>query len=113
MSKRGLPAGVQMRHDFHYVEELNRTNRPVGKIIAINKIEPNPEQPRTEIGDLTELTNSIKEKGVLEPLLVKPTGDGRFMIIAGERRWRASNLAGLTEVPCIEMEVDDKALAEI
>jgi len=55
VSKRGLPAGVQMRHDFHYVDELNRTNRPIGKIIPIDKIEPNPEQPRTEIGDLTEL----------------------------------------------------------
>jgi len=113
MSKRGLPTGVQMRHDFHYVEELNRGNRPIGKIIAIDKIEPNPEQPRTEIGDLTELTNSIKEKGVLEPLLVKPTGDGRFMIIAGERRWRASNLAGLEEVPCIELDIDENGVAEI
>lgn len=102
-----------MRHDFHYVEELNRTNRPIGKIIPIDQIEPNPEQPRTEIGDLTELSNSIKEKGVLEPLLVKPTGDGRWMIIAGERRWRASNLAGLQEVPCIELDIDDNGVAEI
>lgn len=113
MSKRGLPAGVQMRHDFHYVDELNRTNRPIGKIIPIDKIEPNPEQPRTEIGDLTELAASIREKGVLEPLLVKPTGDGRFMIIAGERRWRASNLAGLEEVPCIELDIDEQNVAEI
>ena len=102
-----------MRHDIHYVEELNITNRPIGKIIPIDSIEPNPEQPRTEIGDLTELSNSIKEKGVLEPLLVKPKGDGRFMIIAGERRWRASNLAGLSEVPCIELDIDEKGIAEI
>lgn len=113
MSKRGLPVGVQMRHDYHYVEELSRSNRPIGKIISIGEIEPNPEQPRVEIGDLTELAASIKEKGVLEPLLVKPTESGRWMIIAGERRWRAANLAGLVEVPCIELEIDDNGVAEI
>ncbi len=86
-----------MRHDAHYVEELTQ----------------NPDQPRTEIGDLTELTASIREKGVLEPLLVKPTMMGRWMIIAGERRWRSGKEAGLTELPCIEMDVDDRAVAEI
>jgi len=113
VSKPGLPATVKMRHDLHYVEELSRGNRPVGKVIDIDRIEPNPEQPRTEIGDLTELSASIKEKGVLEPLLVlaKPTGD--YMIIAGERRWRASRLAGLTEVPCVVVDTDEKGVAEI
>jgi ParB family chromosome partitioning protein len=113
VSKRGLPTGVQMRHDFHYVEELTRSNRPVGKIIPIDRIEPNPDQPRHEFGDLTELTESIREKGVLEPLLVKPIGNGRYMIIAGERRWRASNLAGLEELPCIELDIDNEGVAEI
>lgn len=113
MSKRGLPATVQMRHDFHYVEEISRANRTVGKVLPIDKIEPNPEQPRSEFGDLSELTESIREKGVLEPLLVKPTGEGKWMIIAGERRWRASNLAGLTEVPCIELDIDEHGVAEI
>ncbi len=114
MSKKGLPTTVKMRHDLHYVEELARSNRPVGKILPIEKIEPNPEQPRTEIGDLTELVSSIQQNGVLEPLLVKPNrANGTWMIIAGERRWRASNLAGLTEVPCIELDLDDKAVAEI
>ena len=102
-----------MRHDAHYVEELAKTQRTVGKVLPIDKIAPNPDQPRTEIGDLTELTNSIKQNGVLEPLLVKPIGDGTWMIIAGERRWRASNLAGLTEVPCIEFDIDEKTIAEI
>jgi len=102
-----------MRHDAHYVEELARTHRSIGKIIPIDKIAPNPEQPRTEIGDLTELTDSIKQNGVLEPLLVKPNGDGTWMIIAGERRWRASNLAGLIEVPCVEFDIDEKTIAEI
>jgi ParB family chromosome partitioning protein len=113
VSKRGLPSGVQMRHDFHYVEEMARSGRSVGKTIPINKIEPNPEQPRVEIGDLTELTDSVKEKGVLEPLLVKPNHNGTWMIIAGERRWRAANLAGLSEVPCIELDLDEKSIAEI
>jgi ParB family chromosome partitioning protein len=102
-----------MRHDSHYVEELSRSVRTVGRHIAIDQIEPNPEQPRSEFGDLSELSASIKEKGVLEPLLVTRGPNGRFMIIAGERRWRASNLAGLTEVPCIEMDLDEQGVAEI
>lgn len=115
MSKRGLPTGLQMRHDTHYVEELSK-HRPtqIGRLVPIDKLDPNPEQPRTEIGDLTELSASISEKGVLEPLLVKPSRlTGRWMIIAGERRWRAAREAGLSEVPCIEMEVDDRTVAEI
>jgi len=115
VSKRGLPTGLQMRHDAHYVEELSQQRpAPVGRMISVAKIDPNPEQPRVEFGDLTELTASIAEKGVLEPLLVKPDKlSGRWMIIAGERRWRAAQLAGLSEVPCVEMEVDEGTIAEI
>lgn len=114
MSKKGLPSGVKMRHDAHYVEEFAKNpSRSVGRIIPINQIEPNPQQPRVEIGDLSELSNSIKQNGILEPLLVKPIGDGTWMIIAGERRWRAANLAGLREVPCIEFDIDEKSIAEI
>lgn len=114
MSRRGLPTGLSMRHDAHYVEELTQSNTTthVGRLIPIDKLDPNPDQPRTEIGDLTELTASIREKGVLEPLLVKPKM-GRWMIIAGERRWRAATAAGLTELPCIEMDVDESGVAEI
>lgn len=115
MSKRGLPTGLQMRHDAHYVEELSQ-HRPaqVGRMIPLDKIDPNPEQPRVDFGDLTELTASIAEKGVLEPLLVKPNRlTGRWMIIAGERRFRSAQRAGLKEVPCIEMEVDEGTIAEI
>jgi len=104
-----------MRHDAHYVEELSQ-HQPaaVGRMISVDKIDPNPEQPRTEFGDLSELTASIAEKGVLEPLLVKPSRQtGRWMIIAGERRWRAARQAGLKEVPCVEMEVDEGTVAEI
>src|SRR6266702_641228 len=103
-----------MRHDAHYVEELTQVGPShVGRLLPIDKLDPNPDQPRTEIGELTELTASIREKGVLEPLLVKPTRAGRWMIIAGERRWRSAQSAGLEEVPCIEMDVDDAEVAEI
>ena len=115
MSKRGLPTGLQMRHDAHYVEELSQ-HRPqqVGRMIPLDKLDPNPEQPRVDFGDLTELTASIAEKGVLEPLLVNPNRiTGRWMIIAGERRFRSAQRAGLKEVPCVEMEVDEGTIAEI
>lgn len=114
MSKSGLPGNIKTRHDLHYIEELSRPNKTVGKIIQIELIEPNPEQPRTEFGDLTDLTNSIREHGVLEPLLVRPTkGTNRWMIIAGERRWRSAKAAGLKEVPCIELDLSDESVAEI
>src|ERR1051326_1258202 len=114
-NKRGLPSSLKMRHDVHFVEELaSRTGAPIGRMIPIDRLEPNPQQPRIDFGDLDELTDSIREKGVLEPLLVRPSQVGaRFMIISGERRYQASKRAGLKELPCIEMDVDDRAVAEI
>ncbi len=103
-----------MRHDAHYIDELiGKRVTSIGRMISITSIYPNPLQPRIEIGDLGELTESIADKGVLEPLLVQPQGEGRWMIIAGERRWRAATAAGLSEVPCIELDVDDRTVAEI
>lgn len=115
MSRRGLPTGIRMRHDAHYVEELSsQSPTAIGRMIALEQLDPNPGQPRVEFGDLSELVTSVKEKGVLEPLLVKPSQQkGRWMIIAGERRWRAAKAAGLRDVPCIEMDVDEAAVAEI
>jgi ParB family chromosome partitioning protein len=116
VSKRGLPNNFKLRHDAHYVEQLTSRSAgaPIGRMIPIDKLAPNPGQPRVEIGDLTDLIASIREKGVLEPLLVRPSDvGGRFMIISGERRYRASLEVGLTELPCIEMDVDDRAVAEI
>ena len=106
---------MRMRHDSHYVEELaSQSPTAIGRLIGIEQLDPNPEQPRVEIGDLSELISSVGERGVLEPLLVKPSAiKGRWMIIAGERRWRAATAAGLREVPCIEMDVDDEVVAEI
>lgn len=113
--KRGLPTTLKMRHDRHYVEELaSQRGAPIGRMIPVDRLEPNPQQPRIEFGDLEELIASVREKGVLEPLLVRPSQvGGRFMIISGERRFRAAREVGLTELPCIEMDVDDRAVAEI
>ncbi len=115
MSKRrGLPETSRMRHDSHFVDQLVRADElPVGRRISIHLIEANPDQPRSVMGDLSELTKSIVDKGVLEPILVRPRGDGRFTIISGERRFRASLDAGLAEIPCIEMDVPDNELLEI
>lgn len=115
MSRRGLPAAMKMRHDAHYVESLTGEKfKTFGRHIDVCDIDPNPEQPRVDVGDLQELTASIADKGVLEPLLVRrKAGASRWMIIAGERRWRAACAAGLEQVPCIEMDVDDRTLAEI
>lgn len=115
MSKRrGLPETSRMRHDSHFVEQLVRADElPVGRRLPIHLIEANPNQPRSSMGDLAELTKSIADKGVLEPILVRPKEDGRYTIISGERRFRASLDAGLTEIPCIEMEVADNEVLEI
>jgi ParB family chromosome partitioning protein len=112
--RRGLPQEARMRHDSHFVETLSeRFGASLGRWIPIEEIAPNPDQPRTSVGDLTELTRSIESKGILEPLLVRPTGEGRYMIIAGERRFRAAIEAGLTEVPCIELEVSEPEMMEL
>ena len=73
MSKRiGLPVTLKMRHDAHYVEQLTSfSGAAVGRMVPIDKIRPNPDQPRKFIGDIGELSESIMEKGVLEPLLVR------------------------------------------
>ena len=116
MSKRmGLPVTLKMRHDAHYVEQLaSFSGAAVGRMIPLDKIRPNPDQPRKFIGELKELTDSIKEKGVLEPLLVRfmPREDC-YHIISGERRYHASSAAGLREVPCIEKIADDAETLEL
>lgn len=115
MSKRrGLPQEARMRHDSHFVEALSsRFGASLGRWIPLDEIETNPEQPRTSVGDLKELAKSIEARGVLEPLLVRPIGDNRYRIIAGERRFRAAMEAGLTEVPCIEFDVPENEVIEI
>lgn len=112
--KRGLPERASMRHDSHYVEELTRrSGRHIGSMIPLSMIEANPEQPRTNLGNIEELASSIREKGVLEPILVRQISANDYQIISGERRFRAALMAGLDEIPAIELDVDDKEQAEI
>jgi ParB family chromosome partitioning protein len=111
---RGLPADAKMRHDSHFVDALaSRFGASLGRWIPIEEIETNPDQPRSNVGNLKELAKSIEAKGVLEPLLVRPMGDGHYRIIAGERRFRAAMEAGLAEVPCIEFDVPENEVIEI
>lgn len=102
-----------MRHDRHFVELISKESLgPQIRMIPINKIMPSPQQARNELGDLSDLIQSIKEKGVLEPIIIRPKGN-YYEIIAGERRYTAAQKAGLTELPCIEMDVDDNEAMEI
>jgi ParB family chromosome partitioning protein len=81
--RRGLPDTIAMRHDEHYVDALAASaGAPIGRLIGIDQIDPNPNQPRQVMGDLSELIASIGEKGILEPLVVRPRG-ARFQIVAG------------------------------
>ena len=113
--KAGLPITIKMRHDAHYVEALTSySGAAVGRMIPVEKIRPNPNQPRKALGDLRELAESIREKGVLEPLLVRYTpGDDIYIIISGERRYHAARSAGLNELPCIEKIADDAETLEL
>lgn len=79
--------------------------------VASDALQPGRYQPRTRMdpGSLEELAASIKAQGVMQPILVRPVGGGKFEIIAGERRWRAAALAGLQEVPCLVREIPDEA----
>ena len=113
MSKRGLPETLRMRHDEHYVEALAASaGAPVGRMISIELLDPNPNQPRQVMGDLSELMASVAEKGVIEPLIVRQRG-GRYQIIAGERRYHAAVQVGLREIPVVVREVDDIEVMEL
>ncbi|MEA2518200.1 MAG: ParB family transcriptional regulator, chromosome partitioning protein [Chloroflexota bacterium] len=85
------------------------------KVLAIDRIESNPNQPRSvfDAEALTELAGSIKEHGVLQPILVRPLGENRYQLIAGERRWRASREAGLATIPALVEDIDDDTALEI
>ncbi len=114
MSKqKGLPEKKRMRHDSHFVEAItSHQAETIGRLIDIGRIEPNPHQPRKSFGDLSDMVASVKEKGILEPILVR-THEGKYQIIAGERRYQAAKLAGLQRVPCIEVDVDNRGMLEI
>ena len=118
--KKGLPQRVKMRHDTHFVDEFaGRHAQPIGEIVQIDRIAPDPNQPRSSMGNLQELATSIREKGILEPILVRSStsvtspGSQNLTIISGERRYRAALSEGLLEVPVIIMEVDEQEALEI
>jgi ParB family transcriptional regulator, chromosome partitioning protein len=111
--KRGLPETLRMRHDAHYVETLAAgAATPVGRMVPIDLVDPNPDQPRQAMGDLTELIASVAEKGIIEPLVVRQRGS-RYQIIAGERRYHAGIQAGLQELPVVVRDVDDTEMLEL
>ena len=116
--RRGLPQQIKMRHSHHFVDELTaRSETPVGKFVPLAEIEPDPSQPRSAMGNLDDLVSSIRDKGILEPLLVRRHPDGgrgkSHLIISGERRYHAALAAGLFEVPVIELDVSDQEALEI
>ena len=104
MKKRGLGKGL----DAIFAE--NAAASPEGAVtVKLSEIEPNREQPRKEFDQeaLAELADSISQHGVLQPLLLRPMVSGGYRIVAGERRWRAARMAGLTEVPAVVREMTD------
>ena len=113
MPRRGLPETLTMRHDEHYVESLAASaGAPIGRMVPIDQLDPNPNQPRQVMGDLSELIASINEKGILEPLVVRQRGE-RFQIVAGERRYQAAVQVGLGELPVVVRDVDDTEMLEL
>lgn len=94
----------------------DQPTRSVGvRIVPVERIEPNPQQPRLAFNEetLQELTASVKEHGILQPILVRPLDGGRYQLIAGERRWRASKMAGLETIPALIEDIDDDTALEI
>src|SRR4249920_2202206 len=104
---------MSMRHDEHYVDALAASaGAPVGRMVPIAQIDPNPNQPRQVMGDLSELMASVAEKGIIEPLIVRQRGD-RYQIVAGERRYQASVQLGLRDLPVVIRDVDDSEIIEV
>ncbi len=110
-NKRG---GLGKGLDLIFME--NETEDAGGAVtLNIGEIEPNRNQPRHDFDEqaLRELADSIAQHGVLQPLLVRPLPDGGYQLVAGERRWRASRMAGITEIPVIIREMDDAEMMQI
>jgi len=112
--KAGLPQHRRMRHDRHFVDELaERMGEGIGRMIRITTITSNRDQPRSNLGQLEDLQSSIDVHGILEPLLVRRIDGGKVELVSGERRFHAAMALGLTEVPCIELDVNDQEALEI
>lgn len=112
----GLGKGLGALLDDAAVGTVSSTNASVSEnLLPISSLQPSDVQPRRIFDDsaLKSLAGSIKSQGVLQPLLVRPLEGGKYEIIAGERRWRASQIAGLTDVPVIIRELDDGKALEV
>ena len=107
----GLGRGLDSLFADNSVDELN----PSVNKLRIMEIEPNRDQPRKDFDEksLSELAESIEQHGVLQPLVVRPLTNGGYQLVAGERRWRAARIAGLTEVPVVIKELTDEEVIEI
>jgi ParB family chromosome partitioning protein len=102
-----------MRHDAHYVDNLVfREGEVVGRMLALDEIYPNPDQPRKDFTDIESLADSIREQGIIEPIIVNKESAG-YMIISGERRYRASKQVGLKQVPCVIKNLDKNQIMEV
>jgi len=110
--KSGLGRGFEALLLDNTMDDVGSTSTIT---LKLNDIEPNKEQPRKTFDEkaLQELANSIERNGVLQPLLVRPMTDGSYQLVAGERRWRASRMAGLSEVPVVIKEMSDEQAMEI
>jgi ParB family chromosome partitioning protein len=113
MKKERLGKGIASIFAENYIEEAVKDNGV--ETIKISLIEPKSDQPRKYFDEesLNQLAESIKQHGLLQPIIVRRIGGGFFQIIAGERRWRASKLAGLTEIPAIIIEADEMKASEL
>ena len=111
-NQKGLGKGLgALFSDF---DEEIKDNSPY-KLLPIHKVEPNRNQPRQDFDEeeLQALSESLAEHGILQPLTVRELDNGYYQIIAGERRWRAARMAGITEVPAVIIEADDKKAMEL
>lgn len=113
VKKSGLGRGFDAIFADNSVEDISTGNSSTK--VKLLDIEPNREQPRKQFDEeaLAELSDSIAQHGVLQPLLVRPMPDGGYQLVAGERRWRASRMAGLTEVPVVIRDLTDAQVAEL
>ncbi len=113
MSKRRLGKGIDALLQGRPLDQLE--NLSSIQQVGIDQLHPNPHQPRTSFNDasLQELADSIRERGIIQPILAEENGDGTFTIIAGERRYRAAKLAGLSDVPIISQTFSEEEKLEI
>lgn len=111
VKRNGLGRGLESLFVDNSVEEINSSTNK----LKIMEIEPNHDQPRKIFDEkaLSELADSISQHGVLQPLVVRPLTNGGYQLVAGERRWRAARIAGLSEVPVIIKELTDEETIEI